>query len=122
MSVEDMSLPEALDGFDLTDGLERMLGSPEIYLKFMLKFVQDHADDARGVRENLQKGDRDTAQRLAHTVKGVSGNLSAHDLYAAASRLSDQIKQGVEDLDGALDAFESELKRAVAAVHSLNKV
>lgn len=119
MSVDKMKLPEKLDGFDLVDGLERMLGSPDIYLKFMLKLVEDHGDDARLVRESLASGDRDTAHRLAHTTKGVSGNLSALDLYAAATQLSDAIKRGDENLDEDLDTFESELNRAVAAIRSL---
>jgi len=121
ISVEDMTLPDTLEGFDLVDGLERMLGRPELYLKFMLKLVEDHGDDARLVRESLKKGDFDTAHRLAHTTKGVSGNLSANDLYAVATKLSDAIKRGDKNLDGLLDAFETELNRAVAAVRSLSK-
>jgi len=121
ISVEDMTLPDTLEGFDLVDGLERMLGRPELYLKFMLKLVEDHGDDARLVRESLKKGDFDIAHRLAHTTKGVSGNLSANDLYAVATKLSDAIKRGDKSLDELLDAFETELNRAVAAVRSLRK-
>jgi|GEM_PF-1162002 len=119
ITVDDMTLPESLDGFDLVDGLDRMLGRPELYLKFMLKLVEDHGDDARLVRESLQRGDRDIAHRLAHTTKGVSGNLSAQDLYTAATKLSDALKSDVEDVDGFLDTFEVELDRAVAAIRSL---
>ena len=121
ISVDDMTLPDTLEGFDLVDGLERMLGRPELYLKFMLKLVEDHGDDAHLVRESLKQGDFDTAHRLAHTTKGVSGNLSANDLYVAAAKLSDAIKNGVENLDELLDTFEVELSRAVAAIRSLGK-
>jgi len=121
ISVEDMTLPDTLEGFDLVDGLERMLGRPELYLKFMLKLVEDHGDDARLVRESLKEGDFDTAHRLAHTTKGVSGNLSANGLYAVATKLSDAIKRGDENLDDLLNAFETELNRAVTAVRSLSK-
>jgi len=126
ISVEDMTFPETLEGFDLVDGLDRMLGRPELYLKFMLKLVEDHGDDARLVRESLKRGDFDTAHRLAHTTKGVSGNLSANDLYVAASKLSDAvksdaIKKGEENLDELLDTFEAELNRVVATIRSLSK-
>jgi len=119
IAVDDLTLPETLDGFDLVDGLDRMLGRPELYLKFLLKLVEGHAGDGHAVRDALARGERDTAHRLAHTVKGVSGNLSAQDLYAAASTLSDAIKNEDKSLDGDLDVFERELDRAIAAVHSL---
>ncbi len=116
---EEASLPDVLDGFDLTEGLDRMLGRPELYLKFLFKLVDGHADDDVQLRAALHKGDRDTAHRLAHTVKGVSGNLAARDLYAAASDLASAIKAGEEELDAPLARFEAELKRAVTSVRAL---
>lgn len=119
IAVDDLVLPETLDGFDLVDGLDRMLGRPELYLKFLLKLAEGHADDARSIRKALGRGEHDTAHRLAHTVKGMSGNLAAPDLYAAASTLSNAIKNDDKALDNDLDAFEKELDRAIAAVRSL---
>jgi len=119
ISVDAMTLPPTLDGFDLVEGLDRMMGRAELYLKFLCKMVDDLADNADQVREHLRIGDRDAAHRVAHTAKGVAGNLSAADLYAAATLLSDALKDGDESPDGALDRFEVELNRAVAAVRSL---
>ena len=113
------TLPDHLDGFDLVEGLDRMLGRPELYLKFLFKLPDGHDGDAAAVRQALQDGDRDTAHRLAHTVKGVAGNLSATDLYQAATDLDAAIKKGDEDLDGLLDRFDAELARAVQAVRAL---
>ena len=112
-------LPDQLDGFDLADGLDRMLGRPELYLKFLFKMLDGHGDDARLIREALDAGDRDTAHRLAHTVKGVSGNLSAQDLYQAATALSDAIQQETDDVEALYDVFVREMERALAALRSL---
>lgn len=117
--ADEACLPDELDGFDLSDGLDRMLGRPELYLKFLFKLVDGHCDDARLVREALVANDRDGAYRIAHTTKGVAGNLSAQDLYRAASALDAAIKSNAEDLDEKLDAFERELNRAICAVKTL---
>ena len=112
-------LPDTLDGFDVEDGLDRMLGRPELYLKFLFKLADDHGEDAALVRDALAQGDHDTAHRLAHTVKGVSGNLSATDLYQAATDLSNSIKDGTGNVSEHLDKFEKELVRAVQAVRGI---
>ncbi|OEJ67495.1 hybrid sensor histidine kinase/response regulator [Magnetovibrio blakemorei] len=119
INVEGMVLPDTLDGFDLSDGLDRMLGRPDLYLKFLLKLVDGHANDAQLVRTALAQDDRKTAHRLAHSVKGVSGNLSAVDLYAAAAGLSDAIESGEQNLEPPLSAFEAQLERAIASVRTL---
>ncbi|MEG3619896.1 response regulator [Magnetovibrio sp. PR-2] len=116
---QGVSLPGTLDGFDLTDGLDRMLGRPELYLKFLFKLADDHGEDAVLLREALAQGERDTAHRLAHTVKGVSGNLSAKDLYQVATALSSALKGGGGNIPKLVDSFEKELDRAVCAVRGI---
>ena len=118
-TAEPDTLPETLDGFDLVDGLDRMLGRPELYLKFLFKLVDGHAGDAARVRDALAADDRDGAHRMAHTIKGVAGNLSASDLYKAATDLETAIKHGDDTLDAHFDRFEAELDRAVTALRAL---
>ena len=52
----------------------------------------------------------ETAARLAHTVKGVSGNLGGESLYRAAAELEKAIKEGKESLDHLMTEFGSQLK------------
>ncbi|MCW8916470.1 MAG: response regulator [Magnetovibrio sp.] len=118
-SDEQITLPMTLDGFDMEDGLERMLGRPKLYLKFLRKLPEGHANDAIAVREALNQGDMDEAHRLAHTIKGVAGNLSALDLYMSATQLSNAIREGSGDLSELVDSFEKELERAVQSVNTL---
>lgn len=51
-----------------------------------------------------------TATRLAHTVKGVSGNLGAEDLYHAAADLENAIRDKSDNLDNLLAEFSRQLK------------
>ncbi|MBL4615299.1 MAG: response regulator [Magnetovibrio sp.] len=122
MNVDATTLPDQLDGFDLVDGLDRMLGRPELYLKFLLKLDEGYAGDGKKIRDALDRGDTDTAHRTAHTMKGVAGNLSATDLYQAAMDLDAGFKRGDQDLSELLNHFDHELQRAVRSVRTLQSV
>ncbi len=41
--------------------------------------------------------DFETAQRLAHTVKGAAGNLGIQEMYEKAAALENAIKKGESD-------------------------
>ena len=59
------------------------------------------------IRAALVAGDPATAQREAHTLKGVAGNLGADMVYAAAQAVEDQIKRrGIAD-DRVLEAMRN---------------
>ena len=54
----------------------------------------------------MDKADPETATRLAHTVKGVAGNIGARDLHLAAADLEAALRQAqTENIPGLLDAF-----------------
>ena len=73
-----MPLP-VVDGLDTADGLLRVGGNRKLYLKLLRQFVDDERDAAVRIRERLAAGDHATAERMAHTVKGVAGNLGARE-------------------------------------------
>ena len=63
------------------------------------KFRDGQENAVEQIKAALQSGDVETATRLAHTVKGVSGNLGGESLYRAAADLEKAIKEGKENLD-----------------------
>ena len=70
----------------------------------------------------LDEGDTETATRLAHTVKGVSGNLGAEELFPVAGELEKAIKQGETDsLDSLLDSFEFHLNVVMGGIQALEE-
>jgi HPt (histidine-containing phosphotransfer) domain-containing protein len=106
---EDLLLPE-LRGVSVASGLERVGGNKRLYAKLMCKFKESQQKAVAEIRAALHSGDRETAGRLAHTVKGVSGNLGAESLYRAAADLEKAIKEGQENIDSLLTGFGSQLK------------
>ncbi len=57
------------------------------------------------------------AQRLAHTIKGVAGNVGAGDLQTAAARVEAAVKgHETDDLDTLLEQFGEALETVVDGV------
>jgi HPt (histidine-containing phosphotransfer) domain-containing protein len=61
----------------------------------------------------LDTNDDKTAQRLAHTIKGVSGSIGAGDLFSAAEKLDAAFKKKQRDT---YDDLLSRLRDALAPV------
>jgi len=81
----------------------RVVGNRGLYVKLLRQFVEQQAEAPARIAEGLAGGDRKTAERLAHTVKGVAGNLGARAVQAAAGALEHAISAGddggrIEDL------------------------
>ena len=66
-------------------------------MKFSAKF--QHADEE--VDAALKSGDREGAQRTAHTVRGVAGNLGIKGVQFVAEKL----EKGIRENDGAMPSI-----------------
>jgi two-component system sensor histidine kinase/response regulator len=95
-AAED-SLPDSLAGIEIEEGVRRVGGNRKLYRKLLIDFFQDHREDIEAIRQALDHDDFETAQRIAHTIKGVSGSIGAGDLQGAAERLETAIKESQQD-------------------------
>ena len=92
---EASSLP-VLPGVDTQSGLARVGGKVAVYRKILRQFANSQADAPARIRNALASGDRVTAEREAHTLKDVAGNIGAEEVQAAAKRLEAAIRQGAD--------------------------
>jgi two-component system sensor histidine kinase/response regulator len=79
---------------DVDAGLQRMAGSAVLYTRLLRKFVQSQTDSAQRMAEALEQGDNASAERIAHTLKGVAGNLGAVLLQQHAGLLEESLRKG----------------------------
>ena len=93
VEVEDADLPSGIDGLDMANGLRRVLGKKPLYLSMLRKFVAGQKSATAEILKALEGNDWDTAERLAHTLKGVSGNIGATGLQQLAEKLEAAIKE-----------------------------
>ncbi|MBF0134846.1 MAG: response regulator [Magnetococcales bacterium] len=100
--LEESVVPtlDTLPGINLTSALERVNNNQEILRSILVEFQHSFADTSDKIREKMSSKDQNdwsTAQRLAHSVKGVAGNLSAQDLFNAARDLEVGIRDNHQE-------------------------
>jgi CheY-like chemotaxis protein len=77
----------SIPGLDAREGLSRVGGNRKLYLKLLHEFVEQQGSAATQIDQELERGEPERAERLAHTVKGVAGNLGAKAVQAGAGAL-----------------------------------
>jgi two-component system sensor histidine kinase/response regulator len=104
--AEQDGLPH-IPGLDITQGLKRVLGKKDFYLKILGMFITNQGEAPAQIRQSLDSGDHETAERLAHSAKGVSGNVGATGLQEMAAKVEKAIKEGQprEDIEKVLVPF-----------------
>jgi PAS domain S-box-containing protein len=110
--AEDVAVPMDIKGLDMVNGLRRVLGKKKLYLLMLRKFVAGQRLAVEEITKALDENNRDLAERLAHTLKGVSGNIGASSLQQLAEKIETSIKQNHprKALDGQLTALGELLK------------
>ena len=99
-----MLLPE-IAGVNLADGLNRVAGNRRLYRDLLGQFAAKQGDAAAQISAALESGDRQLAERIAHTVKGVAGNLGITGVQSAAQKLEKAIREGHDTVPALLDEF-----------------
>ncbi|WP_428355781.1 Hpt domain-containing protein [Methyloprofundus sp.] len=116
-------IPEKLSGLDLTEGLNRVAGDSELYKKILLSFYLDNKKKPLQIQQALLANDFTTARHLAHSVKGVSGNISAKRLFTAASNLELQLNQeSRQNLPELLDQFTAAMDEVINSLAFLDRI
>ncbi len=90
--LDDKTLPEILNGFDLTEGLKRLQGNQMLYRKLIISFAESCRDALDQIRTAISRQDWEAVHHQAHSLKGSSGNLAADDVHAAAQALEKLVK------------------------------
>jgi PAS domain S-box-containing protein len=109
----------AIEGLDTKDGLTRVAGNRKLYLKLLRQFVEQQGPTLNQISTALEGGDIALAERLAHTLKGVAGNIGAKRVQAAAGALEKLIRDKagrtevdavVQQVAGVLDPLVGQLR------------
>ena len=79
--AERLLVPIELPGIEQKEGLERIHYKYPLYRKLLENFYEDHKETASKINNFLANKDKNSAQLLIHTLKGVTGNIGALDLF-----------------------------------------
>ena len=112
---DEVLLPE-ITGINLVDGLKRVAGNRRLYRDLLGQFADKQGDAAAQISAALKGGDQKLAERIAHTVKGVAGNIGITGVQTAAQRLEKAIREGHDSVPALLDEFATTLGNQVHAI------
>ncbi|MBM9614552.1 transporter substrate-binding domain-containing protein [Desulfobulbus rhabdoformis] len=86
-------LPDVLPGFDMEDGLGRVVGNTKLYISLLRKFAKQYQNATEEIQSVFSSGKVEDAERLAHSIKGTAGNLGAKALQESAAVVEGALKE-----------------------------
>jgi len=105
-----------IEGVDVTGGLRRVAGNKRLYRSLLEQFLSKQGDAGTQVAEALRRQDREAAERIAHTVKGVAGNLGIGRVQVAAANVERSIRENDAVPPEQMNSLEQALESSVAAI------
>lgn len=92
ISEQEIIFPN-LPGINTEIGLIHAQNNRPLYWKLLTKVAQNQADFVTEYNDAVEKNDWLSAERIAHTLKGVSGSIGAEKLQQLAGQLEQDSKQ-----------------------------
>jgi two-component system, sensor histidine kinase and response regulator len=121
--VDMIELPELMPGIDMQSALERLNGNSNLLHNLLQEFVKNFSNSANEIRSAIngnRKDDLNVAKNIAHTVKGMAGNLAAQPLFEAAQNLDSGIHHNKKsEWPMLIDIFDHELQQVLTSISTL---
>jgi two-component system sensor histidine kinase/response regulator len=106
-------------GVDTADGLHRVGDNLRLYRAMLQQYADDQAETPAALRAALAAGDAKTAERLAHTLKGVSATLGIKPASEAGAVVEDRIRYGrLEGMEDDLVVLEEATGAVIAGIRA----
>lgn len=104
-------------GGSYSDVLARLIDDKMI-TKYLNKFTEDTS--YRDIFAALENNDCETAFRAAHTLKGICLNLGLENLYKAAYKVTEALRQKTDETTlEMLDELRSSYNSSILAIQQL---
>jgi HPt (histidine-containing phosphotransfer) domain-containing protein len=123
-----------LPGISIADGLFRVNQNKRLYLRLLRSFARDFAGASGELAGYLERGRHDEARRLAHSIKGVAGNIGAVELSVCAAAAEDLLVAGMQEqssttwidfiqaLEKVMDGLRQNLPESTATTKTTDRV
>lgn len=115
-----MSMIPNIPGLNVPLALRQLGNNVKLYNKLLDQFQKSYAGSTQDIAGSVKAGDFETAERSAHTIKGLAGSLGASALQEASLQLEklcrDQNRG--QEYETALEAFGREMNAAIDGIRS----
>ncbi len=106
---------------DTRTSLVRLGGNTRLYRELLTDFEKSYRGSVEDIRRAYEEGSIDTARRLAHTLKGVSGNIGATSVYHLCESLERALgSKDTEEINKLLKETEERLTEVLTSISGYN--
>ena len=113
--ASEMILPE-IEGVNMAGGLKRVAGNKRLYRDLLVQFAAGQSEVNSQIRAALEIGENRLAERIAHTVKGVAGNIGLGKVFTAAGKLERAIREADATVPAMVEQFTLEVSHQIQAI------
>ncbi len=109
----DIEIPDLIS-INTKDGIRRIANNKKLYMKLLNDFNENYTNFIPSLQELINKDLINDAERAAHTLKGVSGNIGAYDINKQAEVIEHKLRnKDLENLDIELTKLSDILSVAI---------
>jgi two-component system, sensor histidine kinase and response regulator len=108
-----------LTTIDAREGIRRIGGKPDAYLRQLRRFREHYADAIGELRRLVETRGTRPAEALCHALKGVSGNIGATELHARVTALDALLKDNHMPDALLFDEAETLLRKTMDEIDAL---
>lgn len=125
IELDQVELP-CLAEFDVESALSRMAGNVQAYRNTLNKVVKSEADAVQRIRTAIKEKDYQAAILIAHSLKGLTGNIGATFVMPSAQQLellfTAKVEKGgvlvADEVEKLLTECEAQLMQMVSAIEN----
>lgn len=119
---DNMDLPENIPGINMATGLEAVGNNRTTFRKILVKFHRRNQGIISDIQKAVASGAVREAVRFAHTLKGVSGNIGATEVYQCSAALEEVLLRGEsEQIPFLLNRLDHKLGEVLKGLAALAK-
>ena len=110
----------ALTSLDAREGVRRIGGKVEAYLRQLHRFQENHADAVTQLRHMSAHQQLQQAEDYCHTLKGVVGNIGAVRVFDQVKAIDADIRLGILPQELQLDSMQQLLGQLLQDIDSIS--
>ncbi len=100
-----------INGIDVEEALKHLNNNEDLFLRVLRRLKDNHENVVDEINQALLLKDQELAIRLVHTIKGVSGELSAAEVYSVSAELEEEMLSGSLNIKHLLKKLDEELNK-----------
>ncbi len=110
--IADFDFP-SIAGVDVAGALKRVAGNKRLCRDLLVQFAAQQGEAHSRLLAAIDSGDLKFAERIAHTVKGVAGNLGLQDVHEVSEKVERSVRDGYGVPQPLFQEFTATLQRQI---------